>query len=128
MQIPRASSISEFDLCIIFGNLLDNALEACERMSGEGRFIHVQAGMAKTYFLLEIKNSTDPTVSCGVSFGAAEKRRAGVTHKGSTIEHGIGLQNVSDVVNQYNGSMNIEAEDGTFMVAILLPGRDSVRT
>ncbi len=128
VQIPRASSISEFDLCIIFGNLLDNALEACERMSGEGRFIHVQAGMAKTYFLLEIKNSTDPTVSCGVSFGAAEKRRAGVTHKGSTIEHGIGLQNVSDVVNQYNGSMNIEAEDGTFMVAILLPGRDSVRT
>lgn len=124
VQIPRASGISEFDLCIIFGNLLDNALEACERMSGEGRFIHVQAGMAKTYFLLEIKNSTDSTVS----FDATEKRKAGMTQKGNTIEHGIGLQNVSDVVDQYNGSMNIEVEDGIFTVAILLPRRDPART
>ena len=54
--------------------------------------------------------------------------KAGVTHKGNTIEHGIGLQNVSDVVNQYNGSMNLEAEDGTFTVTILLPRGDSVRT
>ena len=101
-------------------------------MSGEDRFIHMQARMVKTYFLLEIKNSTDPTVSRGVSFDvsfdAMEKRKAGMTHKGNTLEHGIGLQNVSDVVNQYNGSMNIEAEDGTFTVAILLPRRDSART
>lgn len=124
VQIPRASGISEFDLCIIFGNLLDNALEACERMSGEDRFIHMQAGMAKTYFLLEIKNSTDSTVS----FDATEKRKAGMTQKGNTIEHGIGLQNVSDVVDQYNGSMNIEVEDGIFTVAILLPRRDPART
>lgn len=124
MQIPRASGISEFDLCVIFGNLLDNALEACERMSGEDRFIHMQAGMAKTYFLLEIKNSTDSTVS----FDATEKRKAGMTQKGNTIEHGIGLQNVSDVVDQYNGSMNIEVEDGIFTVAILLPRRDPART
>ena len=128
MQIPRASGISEFDLCIIFGNLLDNALEACERVAGEGRFIHMQAGMVKSYFLLEIKNSTDSTVSRGVSCDAVEMRGAGVTHKGNTIEHGIGLQNVSDVVNQYNGSMNLEAEDGTFTVTILLPRGDSVRT
>ena len=134
VQIPRASGISEFDLCIIFGNLLDNALEACERVAGEGRFIHMQAGMVKSYFLLEIKNSTDSTVSRGVSCDAVEMRgagvmhKAGVTHKGNTIEHGIGLQNVSDVVNQYNGSMNLEAEDGTFTVTILLPRGDSVRT
>lgn len=118
VHIPHTSGIREFDLCIIFGNLLDNALEACERMPGERRFVKIQAKMVKKCFLLEIKNSMD----------RAEKRQAGFTCKDNPQEHGIGLLNVSDVVQRYNGAMKTEAEDGIFSVSILLPQKDSART
>lgn len=118
VHIPHTSGIREFDLCIIFGNLLDNALEACERMPGERRFVKIQAKMVKKCFLLEIKNSMD----------RAEKRQAGFTCKDNPQEHGIGLLNVSDVVQRYNGAMKTEAEDGIFSVSILLPQKDPART
>ena len=44
VQIPKGCCINEFDLCVLFGNILDNALEACERMQrGENCFIDIQA-------------------------------------------------------------------------------------
>ena len=87
-------------------------------MSEGRRFVKIQAKMVKKCFLLEIKNSMD----------RAEKRQAGFTCKDNPQEHGIGLLNVSDVVQRYNGAMKTEAEDGIFSVSILLPQKDPART
>ncbi len=108
-QIPKGCCINEFDLCVLFGNILDNALEACERMqSSESRFINIQAKTVKKCFLFEVKNSMDLT----------EKYEDG-------YEHGIGLLNVDDVVNKYNGAVNIEAKNGIFVISILMPFPDA---
>ena len=116
VQIPKECCINEFDLCVLFGNLLDNALNACERMQrGEGRFIHIQAKTVKKCFLLEVKNSMDRT----------EKYTDGSTSKEDSREHGIGLLNVGDVVNKYHGVVNMEAEDGIFVISILMPMNDA---
>lgn len=107
VQIPKKCCINEFDLCVLFGNILDNALEACERLQhneshcNQRQFIKIQAGVVKKCFLLEVKNSAD----------MADE------HK----EHGIGLLNVSDVVHKYNGAMNIEVQNGIFVISILAP-------
>lgn len=112
VQIPKICCINEFDFCILFGNILDNALEACERLRcGECRFINIQAKIVKKCFLLEVKNSMDIT----------EKYADGFTNKENPQEHGIGLQNVGDVVHKYNGVVNIEAENGIFVISILMP-------
>lgn len=117
VQMPKGYGIHEFDLCVLFGNILDNALEACERMQGdECRFIHIQARTVKKCFLLEVKNSMD----------RSEKYTDGCSKKGDSREHGIGLLNVSDVVNKYNGGMNTEAGDGVFTLSVLMPMNDSV--
>lgn len=101
VTIPKACGINEFDLCVLFGNLLDNAIEACERMQDiEARFINIMANAVKGCFLLEIKNST---------------------HKENPEKHGIGLLNIDDVVRNYNGVMDIEVKDGVFTVSILIP-------
>ena len=116
VQMPKEYCINEFDLCVLFGNILDNALEACGRMQGgECRFINIQAKTVKKCFLLEVKNSMNRTEKCTDGF----------PNKGDSQEHGIGLLNVSDVVNKYNGAMNTEAENGIFVISILMPFPDA---
>ena len=89
VQIPKGCCINEFDLCVLFGNILDNALEACGRLQCDVcRFINIQARTVKKCFLLEVKNSMDRT----------EKYAAGFTNKENPQQHGIGLLNVRDVV------------------------------
>ncbi|NBJ93014.1 sensor histidine kinase [Parablautia muri] len=112
VQVPKEGNMDEFDLCILFGNILDNAIEACERLRcNEDRLIHIQARTVKKCFLLEVKNSMDRT----------EKYTEGFTNKDNPQEHGIGLLNVSDVMNKYDGVMNTEAEKGIFVISILMP-------
>ena len=115
VQMPKERRINEFDLCVLFGNILDNALEACGRMQkGECRFINIQAKTVKKCLLLEVKNSMDRT----------EKFTDGFTNKEDSQEHGIGLLNVGDVVNKYNGVVNVEAEKGIFVISVLMPLSD----
>lgn len=116
VQMPKGYSINEFDLCVLFGNILDNALEACGRMRcGESCFINIQAKTVKKCFLIEVKNSVD----------MAEKYADGFTNKENPREHGIGLMNVGDVVHGYNGVLNIESENGIFVTSVLIPLNDA---
>ena len=116
VQMPKGHSINEFDLCVLFGNILDNALESCGRMRcGENCLINIQAKTVKKCFLIEVKNSVD----------MAEKNTAGVTNKENSREHGIGLLNVGDVVHEYHGALNIESENGIFITSVLIPFPDA---
>ncbi len=115
VQMPKGC-ISEFDLCVLFGNLLDNALEACQRMQcREYRFIHIQAKTVKKCFLLEVKNSMNQ----------AETYTDGFTIKENPWEHGIGMMNIGDVVHGYDGVIQLQAENGIFAISILMPLPDA---
>lgn len=119
VRIPKQCRVNEFDLCVLFGNLLDNALEACGRLQDKGKaqeqevqpFIRVRAQAVKSCFLLDIKNSMD----------AEEKQVRGSAKKESAQGHGIGLLNVSDVANRYDGAMQTEIRNGVFAISVLLP-------
>ncbi len=112
VQVPGDCGVHEFDLCVLFGNILDNALEACAKLPhGERRFIEMEARQVKKLFLLEGKNSMDRN----------GRYIAGASDKENPWEHGIGLLNVRDVVKRYNGVIDIEAEHGIFRISILLP-------
>lgn len=120
VRIPKRCHINEFDLCILFGNILDNAVEACERLqrkeqeSGIQPFIRVQAGAVKGCFLLEVKNSMNE----------AYKQKGKNTETESRQGHGIGLLNVGDVVREYNGVMKTEIHNGVYDISVLLPFAD----
>lgn len=117
VQIPQICCINEFDLCVLFGNILDNAVEACERLQhnepycNQRQFINIQARVVKKCFLLEVKNSAD----------MEDKHKIGFTNKENQKEHGIGLLNISDVIHKYNGVMNIDVQNGVFAISILVP-------
>ncbi|GEM_PF-3587733 len=114
VRIPKQCPVNEFDLCILFGNILDNAIEACGRLQGreQGKgsqpFIRVQAGTVKSCFLLEVKNSM----------------REEETQKSQG--HGIGLLNVGDVVREHNGVVKTEMRNGVYDISVLLPLAETV--
>lgn len=115
-QIPKTCSVNEFDLCVLFGNILDNAVEACEKIQCDEthclrRFVDIQARVVKKCLLLEVKNSMD----------MADWKGGGCSSKKSEPGHGIGLLNIRDVARKYNGAMNMEARDGVFVISVLVP-------
>ncbi|MDE6386266.1 MAG: GHKL domain-containing protein [Lachnospiraceae bacterium] len=101
VHIPPECPIADFDLCVIFGNLLDNALEACQKLPAKAdHFIKIHAHMVKKCLLIEITNSAKITPDC---------------------QKGIGLRNVKDTLDKYNGTLNIYTDNSTFRISILLP-------
>jgi len=122
VQIPGSCAVDEFDLCVLFGNILDNAIEACEKLEdGRRRFIDIQAKMVKSCFLLEVKNSAD---TAGGQEEREESRSGETTRKRTGLwfeKRGIGLQNISDMVRRYHGVMSVEAGESAYVISVLLP-------
>ena len=103
VQLPNGYDIEELDLCILFGNLLDNALKACKKTEDDThRFVQIQAHPVKGCFLLLIKNRTD-------------------LKQGKNIRPHIGLWNVREAVEKYNGTLEFKVEENVFAVSVLLP-------
>lgn len=105
VQIPNNCMIDEFDLCVLFGNILDNALNRyteTKNTKSEGNFVYIQAGPVKKFFLLVVKNTT------------AMKNI-------KEMKQGIGFLNINETVKKYNGVINTTVENNVFEVSILLP-------
>ncbi len=102
-------SINNTDLCIILGNILDNAVEACEKIDGE-KEISVFGGYQHGYFILIAKNP----IFCHVQ----TENGIPATTKPDTAYHGFGLQNVESVVKKYDGIMLPECSDDSFTIRL----------
>lgn len=111
--LEQNNQIEEIDLCIILGNLLDNAMEACERIPLEGeRKIKLKIIQVEEYLSIEIRNST---------FDKVEFNKGKMfTTKKDKLFHGFGLETIKEMVEKYNGHINYEQEEKTFIVRILL--------
>ena len=111
--------IPVFDLGIILNNLLDNAIEACEKLEQGKGFIRLMLKQKKQFLLLEVENSFDGDVPI------REGSPLPVTTKQSVqpdivTEHGIGLENVRDVAGRYFGGVNIKVKRNVFHVTVML--------
>lgn len=128
VQLPPLCTIDDFDLCVIFGNLLDNALMACTKMPEHtDRFIQIRAHMVKKCLLLEISNSTDSPITSTEKTPSADHANPHTTSEQADAigqpprQRGIGLRNVRDAANKYNGILRIDARDHAFHASVLLP-------
>ena len=111
--------IPVFDLGIILDNLLDNAIEACEKLEWGKGFIRLDLKQKKQFLLLTVENSFD-----GALF-MQEESSLPYTTKQSTrpeivMEHGIGLKNVHDMAERYYGGVKIKVKKDIFHVTVML--------
>ena len=111
--------IVSFNLGIILDNLLDNAIEACEKLEQGKGFIRLALKKRKQFLLLTVENSFDGIVSMGKesSFPHTTKQSACPE---IVTEHGIGLKNVHDIAERYYGGVNIKVKKDIFYVTVML--------
>lgn len=102
--------VTVFDLCVIFSNLLANAVEELEQLDGERKLD------------VYVKNIGDGTIikvgnSCKLETVVTERP---ISKKGDSTYHGLGLRNVEDVVDKHKGAIKYHGESGWFEVEIVL--------
>lgn len=107
------TSLSEVDVCLIVGNLMDNAIEACMKIQKERqRFIRVYLDILKGQLYIYIMNAIgeNPKKSGGAYISTKNKEN-----------HGFGLMRIDKVVDKYHGYLERQHEDGVFATEIMLP-------
>lgn len=113
--IPSVLPFQGGHLAIIFGNLLENALEACRKLPQEQRYIILEATYIKEILQICIRNSSPEN---------SKKDRSGrfLTTKVDTFCHGIGLASVEQALADYDGELFTQYEDGEFRASAVLYG------
>lgn len=110
-KIPEELQINDVDLCVIIGNLLDNAIEENKKLEAEKRFLRVYMGLKNTQFYIAVTNAA----------GKKQKRMGAIFSSSKGAEHGFGLTRVKGIVRKYDGIFSADSEDGGFTAEVLLP-------
>lgn len=109
-----ALKIKDEDIVVILSNLLNNALEACERC--EEKRIKLKFVLENGQAVISVKNSmaAEPVVENGKVLTSKTK---------DTAEHGMGIQNVAEAVEKYGGRYMMDYGQGEFQFSILIPNK-----
>ena len=108
IQIPENLKINSSDCCVIFGNALDNAIEACDKVQGD-KYINVSLIYQNGSLMCKIANSMSEA-----------KNPLLKTTKADKINHGIGLKNIREMLNKYSSMLRVEQNAGEFVLLFII--------
>lgn len=111
-ELPKELSCNPVDLCVLLGNLIDNAMEACEKMdSSQDRFVRIYMCVRRKQLYLSVSNATCEVIR--------RLDKEYITNKRGN--HGNGLRRINKVVEKHKGFINRQNEPGVFATEIMLP-------
>lgn len=111
LTVPtRTEEITDAELCVIFGNLLENALEACGRMVEGRRFIRIKSKVHLGTLTITMDNSFDGHVQIENGRYRSSKRE----------DFGVGLTSIQTVAQECGGEAWFEADGRVFHSAVYL--------
>ncbi|MBD5544089.1 MAG: sensor histidine kinase [Lachnospiraceae bacterium] len=110
-NIPNRINIEDFDLCVIFTNLLSNAIEAVR--FGDNKDILLEIKYNENNIYIREKNYFTIPIKC--------KENKFLTIKKDSYLHGFGIQNLEESVNRYGGYVQIETENRIWKINICIP-------
>ena len=118
MQFPEKLFIQGYDVGIILGNALDNAMEACRKLKEKEpdakTFIRISSSQRRELYFLKIENSFD-----GRLVRDAQKEFP-MTDKADRNNHGIGLANIKSTAEKYQGTMDFKIKDRVFVLSVMM--------
>ena len=114
IKLPEKINIEDFDICVLYGNLLDNAIEACERIEdgSQNKYIKLKSMIKGDSLFINIRNTIDKNLNL-----ECEKF---LTSKKDKANHGIGLENIKRSIKKYDGSIKICCLNKCFNVSIIV--------
>ena len=108
--LPNLIPTSDYDLCIILGNLFDNSIHACQKISSkQEKKISVHLLTTSKEFIIYIKNSM------------IEQQKDTKKKDTQNLYHGYGTENITQTVTKYFGTYLQIAENGYYEVTITIP-------
>ncbi len=111
VKVPEQIGVEDVDLCVILGNLLENALEACAQTEEPNRFLRIYMTVNGSQLYLSVQNSAreEPDFN----------QRNYITRKRGN--HGLGMKRVQAAVDKYDGYLNLANEPGIFAAEVTMP-------
>ena len=110
-RLPEQLPIEDVDLCVILGNLLDNAIEACQKLKESSRTLRLYMAVNKGQFYLSLQNSAPEEPDFNARNYITSKRG----------NHGLGMKRVKAAVDKYHGYLNLANEPGIFAAEVTMP-------
>lgn len=116
-SFPENSNMERIDICSVLCNLLDNAIEACERISNDAipKNIEVKIKEAAGYVVIKVENSKEGMLT----------KHAGriLTSKKNKKIHGYGLKLIQEIAKKYHGKVEITEEENSIRMVVWLECR-----
>lgn len=114
LNLKKCDFIEMTDICTIFSNLLDNAIEASKNIEDEeDKKIFIKDNIINKFYFIKIENNKKNII--------IKKENRIITSKKDDFLHGLGLQSVRNVVEKYNGNMDINDRENVFEITIYIP-------
>ena len=111
IALPEELPFKLSDICALFGNLLENSLNATSTLPEEKREVRIAMGLKSDAVLV---------ISVSNPFTGVIRRDKDGLPTSMEKNHGIGLRSVYNTVKRYNGSISVDTDDGIFEVSIIL--------
>ncbi len=109
VDFSKGDFMEPLDISTIFGNALDNAIEACKNIPEEERFITLKVGVKRNFLVISVENS------------AKQETEEKGTTKADTFLHGFGLKNIQRAAEKYEGQCKRNYQSGVYMLSVLIP-------
>ena len=118
MLLPQEIEIHSYDIGVILGNAVDNAIEACRKLKakepGADAFIRISSLQKGNLLILKVENSFDGQL------GRGRQGEFPVTDKADRENHGIGLANIKSTADKYQGTMDFKVKGRVFILSVMM--------
>lgn len=115
LDFSKCNFIEMIDVCCIFSNILDNSIEACNKINSHSipKTIKIRGTVAKQYYIVKCENTKINKVKM--------KNNKFFTSKKDDFVHGLGIENIKSSLKKYDGEIRIEDLENKFIVKIYFP-------
>jgi hypothetical protein len=109
LELPEKTGVSDSDLCIIFGNCIENAIEACRKTDGD-RFIRINSRITGKMLVIIFVNS----------FNGVLKKEGNVFLLSKHNGEGVGISSVTAVARKYGEEAQFKVKENVFQASVML--------
>ena len=114
IDFRKCDFIEMIDISSIFSNLIDNAIEACNKIDDNiEKYITIKSTFIKGYYVVRCENSKTNKVII--------KNSKIFTSKKDKFLHGIGIDSIKSSIKKYNGELKIKDSESKFIATIHIP-------